>query len=108
MPPKSTNYGVCALCGLRATKTKMTAHVGACAAAHDEAGAPQPLVVLRFGPTGERRYWLIVEARADAQLAGVDALLRDVWLECCGHMSAFRVGRRELRCPRRSLERLPA
>jgi hypothetical protein len=96
MLAKSTNSGVCALCGHRATNTKMLAHVEACAAAHDEIGQPQPLVVLRFGPAGAPRYWLIIEAKADAQLADVDALLRQLWLECCGHRSAFRVGRREL------------
>ena len=77
----------------------MMAHVEACAAAHDEIGQAQPLLVLRFGQAGAPRYWLIVEARADAHLADVDALLREVWLECCGHMSAFRVGRRELPMP---------
>lgn len=74
----------------------MIAHAEACAAGHDISGAPQPLVVLRFGQTGERRYWLIIEAKADAQLAAIDELLRQLWLECCGHMSAFRRGRREL------------
>ena len=72
------------------------AHVEACAAAHDEIGPAQPLVVLRFGPAGAPRYWVIIEVKADAQLADVDALLRQLWLECCGHRSAFRVGRREL------------
>ncbi|MDP2604759.1 MAG: hypothetical protein Q8S00_19560 [Deltaproteobacteria bacterium] len=96
MSAKSTNSGFCALCGQRATKTKMMAHVEACAAAHDEIGQPQPLVVLRFGQVGAPRYWLVIEAKADAQLGHVDALLRRLWLECCGHMSAFRLGRREL------------
>jgi hypothetical protein len=96
MSSRSTNSGVCGLCGHRATKTKMMAHLEACAAAHDEIGPPQPLVVLRFGPAGAPRYWLIIEARADAPLSDVDELLRQLWLECCGHMSAFRVGRREL------------
>jgi hypothetical protein len=96
MSAKSRNSGVCALCGQRATKTKMIAHVETCVAVHDEIGQPQPLVVLRFGPAGAPRYWLILEVRADAQLADVDKLLRQLWLECCGHMSAFRVGRREL------------
>ena len=77
-------------------KTKMLAHLEACASAHDETGSPQPLVVLRFGQAGEPRYWLIIEAKADAPLRNVDKLLRQLWLECCGHMSAFRVGRREL------------
>ena len=77
-------------------KTKMLAHLEACASAHDETGSPQPLVVLRFGQAGEPRYWLIIEAKADAPLRNVDKLLRQLWLECCGHMSAFRIGRREL------------
>jgi hypothetical protein len=95
MSAKSTNSGFCALCGKRATKTKMMVHVEACAAAHDEIGQPQPLLVLRFGPVGAPRYWLIIEAKADAQLGHVDALLRQLWLECCGHRSVFRLGRRE-------------
>jgi hypothetical protein len=96
MSAKSTNSGFCALCGHRATKTTMMAHVEACVAAHDKIGQPQPLVVLRFAAVGEPRYWLVIEAKADAQLGHVDALLRQLWLECCGHMSAFRLGRREL------------
>jgi hypothetical protein len=96
MSTKSTNSGFCALCGLRATKTRMMAHLETCVAAHDEIGQPQPLVVLRFAAAGAPRYWLVIEAKANAQLRHVDALLRQLWLECCGHMSAFRLGRREL------------
>jgi hypothetical protein len=96
MSTKSTNSGFCALCGLRTTKTTMMAHVETCAAAHDKIGQPQPLVILRFAAVGEPRYWLVIEAKANAQLRHVDALLRRLWLECCGHMSAFRFGRGEL------------
>jgi hypothetical protein len=96
MSAKSTHSGFCALCGHRATKTTMMVHVEACVAAHDKIGQPQPLVVLRFAAVGDPRYWLVIEAKADAQLRHVDALLRQLWLECCGHRSAFRVGRREL------------
>ena len=77
-------------------KAKMMAHLETCVAAGEKAGERQPLVILRFYAAGAPRYWLIIEAKADAQLGHVDALLRQVWLECCGHMSAFRVGRREL------------
>ncbi|MGZ8530693.1 MAG: hypothetical protein ACXW6J_08710 [Candidatus Binatia bacterium] len=96
MAVKSINLGLCALCGQRAMKSKMIAHLEACVPAHDETGPPQPLVILRFGQAGEPRYWLIIEAKADAPLRYVDKLLRQLWLECCGHMSAFRIGRREL------------
>lgn len=96
MPAKSTNSGACALCGHVATKAAMTAHLEACLVAHDNVGPSQPLVALRFDATDDRRYWLIVEAKATTQLRHVDALLRQLWLECCGHMSAFRIGGREL------------
>jgi hypothetical protein len=39
---------------------------------------------------------LYVEGRETASLQQLDSLLRQVWLECCGHMSAFRRGRTEL------------
>ena len=30
---------------------------------------------------------------ADATLADLDRFLRDIWLECCGHMSQFTIGK---------------
>jgi hypothetical protein len=51
---------------------------------------------LRFSSLEDPRYWIYLEARAETTLQSVDALLRRVWLECCGHMSAFRMGRDEL------------
>jgi hypothetical protein len=33
-----------------------------------------------------------LEVPADATLKGLDMFLRDIWLECCGHMSAFTIG----------------
>jgi hypothetical protein len=35
------------------------------------------------------RYWLHLEVPGDVTLAILDRCLRDVWLECCGHFSAF-------------------
>ena len=55
----------------------MMAHVESCAAAHDEIGQPQPLVVLRFGSVGAPRYWLIIEAKADGHWV--------TWMPCCAN-----------------------
>jgi len=75
----------------------MARHLMSCpAAAYDAGGAQTALVQLRIEAAADPRYWLYVEARSDATLQQLDALLRRVWLECCGHMSAFRVGREEL------------
>jgi hypothetical protein len=34
-------------------------------------------------------YWLQIEMPADKELDTLDMFLRDFWLECCGHLSAF-------------------
>jgi hypothetical protein len=73
----------------------MLRHLATCAPAHDPKGPRQRLVHLRFEAAGDSRYWIHVEARGDATLRHVDSLLRHVWLECCGHMSAFLLGRGE-------------
>lgn len=45
---------------------------------------------------GAPEYWLQIETRATASLAQLDGLLRSTWLECCGHLSVFHVGRVEI------------
>ena len=41
-------------------------------------------------------YWLHLAVREDTTFAHVDQFLRDIWLECCGHMSAFTIGNVQL------------
>ena len=36
-------------------------------------------------------YWLHVEIPASAMLSELDNFLRGIWLECCGHLSAFTI-----------------
>lgn len=37
-------------------------------------------------------YWLVIEVKDTVTLGDVDQFLRDIWLECCGHLSAFKIG----------------
>ena len=46
------------------------------------------LAVEGYGLTGDL-YWMHLKALASASLRDLDTLLRNTWLECCGHMSAF-------------------
>ena len=73
----------------------MTRHLSACKQRQAVLQAPAAhgkgrqtklfhLVAEGYGP-----YWLHLEVRADATLATLDAFLRNIWLECCGHMSQF-------------------
>lgn len=91
-----SNTGTCELCKRQTSKSQMTRHIATCASSHDFAGPEQTIVQIRIDAAGEPRYWLHVEARSDASLEQLDSLRRRVWLECCGHMSTFRIGQSEL------------
>ena len=36
-------------------------------------------------------YWMHIEAPANATLEDLDDFLREIWVECCGHLSAFTI-----------------
>ena len=38
-----------------------------------------------------KAYWLHIEMNAMATLVDLDQFLRDIWLECCGHLSEFTI-----------------
>jgi hypothetical protein len=50
------------------------------------------LLHLRATVSGLPAYWLDLEARAEGRLVALDSFFRRVWLECCGHLSAFKIG----------------
>lgn len=86
--------GTCLLCGASVTKRGVQKHLDACAPAHDLASGDQELVGrFRIAGVGSAVYWLDVEARLSATLSSLDNLLRRTWLECCGHLSMFEIGR---------------
>lgn len=40
----------------------------------------------------QKDYWLYIGVKEDATLKQLDQFLRDIWLECCGHLSSFHIG----------------
>ena len=36
-------------------------------------------------------YWLYIQVHEDAVLKDIDIFLRNIWLECCGHLSMFEI-----------------
>jgi hypothetical protein len=42
-------------------------------------------------------YWMHLKVSSHARFEDLDNFLRKIWLECCGHMSAFRIGREEVK-----------
>lgn len=90
-----SSTGTCALCDKPFQKTGMSRHLRACLPRHDEPGpAPRRLFHVRVEqPYRGAPYFLDLEVDETVELGDLDALLRHLWLECCGHLSAFRLGR---------------
>lgn len=88
---QSGSIGRCLLCGGSFSRAAMTRHLKSCGV---DKPSNQPLnksfhlfVEGRYSPV----YWLHLAAGAEASLYAVDASLRGIWLECCGHLSAFTI-----------------
>jgi hypothetical protein len=99
--PKIVSSGKCRLCGQLVGKAQLTTHLKKCL----KRSSPNPAqgakttrcFHLVVGATYDPAYWLHLELPAEATFAELDRVLRDIWLECCGHMSAFRFSRKQVR-----------
>jgi pRiA4b ORF-3-like protein len=97
---RQTSKGTCSFCHREFGKASMTRHLEACeqrAAIQAEAGGHQKARQTRtfhLVVAGYRlpMYWMHLEVLAGTTLATLDRFLRDTWLECCGHLSAFEIG----------------
>jgi hypothetical protein len=70
----------------------MARHVSACLKKHKDGkakGKSQDLIHLQVVDAYNADYFLHLLLAEEAPLAYLDGFLRDIWLECCGHMSAF-------------------
>ena len=91
--------GKCMLCNSALRKGQMTRHVKMClgkAAPQDSTTGRRKRRRKTFHVIVEGRYlrefWLHLQVSERATLADLDGFLRATWLECCGHLSAFRIG----------------
>lgn len=99
---KKSLDGTCAICKSKVTKTGMKKHLQSCL----QKNADGEKAVVRTKPPvklfhllmegyglSEDLYWMHLTALGSASFRDLDNFLRKTWLECCGHMSAFRSGR---------------
>ncbi|HKZ71264.1 MAG TPA: hypothetical protein VJ020_14350, partial [Anaerolineales bacterium] len=99
MPRKPQSRGRCQYCGEETAKSGMTRHLAQCSkraqAIQTAQAGKQPEETLwhvRVQNAYGKEFWLDLEMRGSATLEKLDAYLRAIWLECCGHLSKFTVG----------------
>jgi hypothetical protein len=94
--------GRCSYCGSTYSKRGITRHLMTCddyKKSQDKPLGSQrgklkilPIYHLKIEGTYAPMYWMHLEMPGNMLLHHLDQFLRDEWVECCGHLSAFRIG----------------
>lgn len=93
---RQTSEGKCEFCNGTFSKATMTKHLKSCSqrkvmldtpSTNQKAKEFHLIVEGRYAPA----YWMHLLASANTTLESIDSFLRNIWLECCGHLSAFTI-----------------
>lgn len=87
---KLKSEGQCLYCRKMYTKQGITRHLST----HLKRIAQEKLTDKKsyhIRVTGAKVYFLHLLIHADSSLETLDSFLRDIWLDCCGHMSSFEI-----------------
>ncbi len=97
---KEVTKGTCRFCNSEFEKSKMTQHLKFCkqrAANIKTENSKEAQKSKLFHLVVEGRYlpeyWMHLEMPTSALLEDLDGFLRDTWLECCDHLSAFTINK---------------
>src|SRR5947209_8214329 len=97
---KEISKGICKYCKGEFDKSKMTQHLKHCKeraaslkATSSEDGEKSKLFHLVVEGCDHPMYWMHLEVPEDQTLLDLDEFLREIWVECCGHLSEFRIGK---------------
>jgi Plasmid pRiA4b ORF-3-like protein len=96
---RQTSKGTCTFCHGEFSKSAITRHLETCeqrAITEAKVGSKQkaqPTRKLHLVVEGRDlpMYWMHLEVTASTTLTRLDRFLRNTWLECCGHLSAFEI-----------------
>lgn len=82
----------CNLCGSKFKRQGLTRHIRSCLIKHfqkDSEVKSSPLLYLNIYDAFNPDYFLHLLISENTTFENLDAFLRDIWLECCGHLSSF-------------------
>ncbi|EPY2284232.1 IS1096 element passenger TnpR family protein [Clostridium sporogenes] len=91
--------GKCYFCNKEFSKSGILRHIKSCSAMKEYMGCNMKSskikkdkfilnIASKYNPS---IYWLYIAINKTATLKDLDKFLRDVWLECCGHLSSFEI-----------------
>jgi hypothetical protein len=86
--------GTCTTCRKTTAKAAMTRHLTSCGGVEGGSERSEAVLMTVCARVAPSDYWLHLEVPTSATLRMLDGWLRDLWLECCGHLSMFEIGGR--------------
>jgi hypothetical protein len=91
MQEKQTSQGACLFCNKTFAKAGINRHLKTHLDEKDNAEGLSYLIKVEPNSRwGKTPYFLSLWIDGETTLKQLDQFLRDIWLECCGHLSAFR------------------
>jgi hypothetical protein len=88
--------GICAYCKVEIAPNprSILSHLSECKGKTiTESGNRAKCVILLIEGKYNPEYWIVVKAKPGDTLKKLDKFIRDIWVECCGHLSEFHEGR---------------
>ncbi len=82
----------CHICNGEFSNKGLARHIKSCLSKklnQEQQGKPEEMTYVHVKPTHNPDYFLHLLVRETATLKDLDHFLRGIWLECCGHLSAF-------------------
>jgi len=88
MPKVSS--GKCNYCEEVFSKMSIKKHLDKCEK-RPQSEKKEEYFILSVQDAYRKEYWLYLKVQANQTLEALDQFLRDIWLECCGHLSSFEI-----------------
>lgn len=89
---KTKTKGICSYCKTEITKNSRSIinHVLNCTEVIESANKNlKAFMIILIEDKYNPDYWLVIKAKSDLTMKKIDQFLRDIWVECCGHLSGF-------------------
>lgn len=81
----SSGRGICKICGESVDAKQVSRHIKK----HVPADGKGTYYIIRV--SSSKHFWMFLQVNGAATLKHLDSFLKDAWLECCGHLSAFTI-----------------
>lgn len=91
MDKKIATKGICNSCKQLVTRNSAKSHINKCFSIGEARTTVDAFLVKVQWPHKNPIYWLYLAVPFKATLEDLDDFLRKTWLECCSHLSQFRI-----------------